>query len=125
MDPKTARKYRRAGRLPSEMPVAVHGRTRPDPFIEVWDDVQKLFENNAGLEAKTVFEYLQRQNPGRFQDGQLRTLQRRVKDWRATEGPAKEVFSSPSNILRGGWALPTSLTWKIWASPYRDRVFRT
>jgi hypothetical protein len=74
------------------MPTAVRGRTRPDPFVEVWDDVQKLFETNAGLEAKTVFEYLQRQNPGHFQDRQLRTLQRRVKDWRATEGPAKEVF---------------------------------
>jgi hypothetical protein len=92
MDPKTARKYRRDGRVPSEMPVVVHGRTRPDPFVEVWDDVQKLFEDNAGLEAKTVFEYLQRQNPGRFQDGQLRTLQRRVKVWRATDGPAREVF---------------------------------
>ena len=92
MDAKTARKYRRAERLPSEMPVAVRGRTRPDPFVEVWDEVQKLFENNAGLEAKTVFDYLQRQDPGRFQDGQLRTLQRRVKDWRATEGPAREVF---------------------------------
>jgi hypothetical protein len=64
----------------------------PTPFIEVWDDVQKLFEDNAGLEAKTVFEFLQRQNPGRFQDGQVRTLQRRVKVWRATEGPAREVF---------------------------------
>jgi hypothetical protein len=92
MDPKTARKYRRDGRLPSEMAAAVHGRTRPDPFVEVWDDVQKLFEDNAGLETKTVFEYLQRQDPGRFQDGQLRTLQRRVKVWRATEGPAREVF---------------------------------
>jgi hypothetical protein len=92
MDPKTARKYRRAGRLTSEMPAAARGRTRPDPFAEAWDEVQKLFENNAGLEAKTVFEYLHRQNPGRFQDGQLRTLQRRVKQWRSTEGPAKEVF---------------------------------
>ena len=92
MDPKTARKYRRDGRLPSEMAAVVHGRTRPDPFVEVWDDVQKLFADNAGLEAKTVFEYLQRQDPGRFQDGQLRTLQRRVKVWRATEGPAREVF---------------------------------
>src|ERR1022692_4924302 len=92
MDPKTARKYRRAGLLPSEIAMAVRGRTRPDPFVEFWEEVEKLFENNAGLEAKTVFEYLQRQNPGRFQDGQLRTLQRRVKDWRATEGPAREVF---------------------------------
>ena len=92
MDAKTARKYRRLDRLPSELPAAVRGRTRPDPFAEVWDDVQKLFEGNAGLEAKTVFEFLQRQNPGRFQDGQVRTLQRRVKVWRATEGPTREVF---------------------------------
>jgi hypothetical protein len=69
---------RRHGRLPSELSTAVRGRTRPDPFIDVWGDVQKLFEDNAGLEAKTVFEFLQRQNPGRFQDGQVRTLQRRV-----------------------------------------------
>ena len=52
--------------------------------------MQKLFEDNAGLEAKTVFEFLQRQDPGRFQDGQVRTLQRRVKVWRATAGPARE-----------------------------------
>jgi hypothetical protein len=92
MDAKTARKYRQLGRLPSELPLAVRGRTRPDPFVDVWDEVQELLRENSGLEAKTVFEYLQRQNPGRFQDGQLRTLQRRVKGWRATEGPAKEVF---------------------------------
>jgi len=92
MDAKTARKYRRLGRVPSELPPAVRGRTRPDPFEEVWEEVQGLYESNAGLEVKTVFEYLQRQSPGRFQDGQLRTLQRGVKGWRATEGPAREVF---------------------------------
>ena len=92
MDAKTARKYRRLGRLPSEMAAVQRGRTRPDPFVEVWEEVQKLYEDHAGLEAKTVFEFLQRKNPGRFQDGQLRTLQRRVKGWRATEGPAREVF---------------------------------
>jgi hypothetical protein len=92
MDAKTARKYRRLGRLPSEMAAVQRGRTRPDPFVEVWGDVQKLYEDHAGLEAKTVFEFLQRKDPGRFQDGQVRTLQRRVKVWRATEGPAREVF---------------------------------
>jgi len=113
MDPKTARKYRRGGRLPSEMQVAVRGRTRPDPFVEVWDAVQRLFETNAGLEARRC-RVLAAAEPRLFQDGQLRTLQRRVKDWRATEGPAREVFSH-SNILRVGWALPTSRTWKSWA----------
>ena len=92
MDAKRARKYRQLSRLPSELPLAVRGRTRPDPFVGGWDDVQKLLEANAGFEAKTVFEYMQQQPPGRFQDGQLRTLQRRVKGWRATEGPAREVF---------------------------------
>jgi hypothetical protein len=47
---------------------------------------------NPGLQAKTVFQELQRRYPGRFDDGQLRTFQRRVKIWRATEGPGREVF---------------------------------
>jgi hypothetical protein len=64
---------------------------RPDPF-GVWNEVRELLEVNAGLEAKTVFEHLQRQYPGQFQDGQLRTFQRKVKHWRATEGPEREVF---------------------------------
>ena len=47
---------------------------------------------NPALEAKTLFAALQRQYPERFADGQLRTLQRRIKQWRATEGPAQEVY---------------------------------
>src|SRR6516164_10021364 len=92
MDRKTARKYLRARRLPSELPQAPRQRTRADAFGEVWGELQELLQINPGLEAKTLFEYVQRQYPGRFQDGQLRTLQRRVKVWRATEGPSKEVF---------------------------------
>jgi hypothetical protein len=92
MDRKTARKYLREGRLPSELPQAPRWRTREDPFEEVWGELQELLEINPGLEAKTLFEYLQRLYAGRFEDGQLRTLQRRVKVWRATEGPSKEVF---------------------------------
>jgi hypothetical protein len=91
MDAKTARKYRRLERLPSELPVKPRGR-RPDPFADVWGEVREQLEVSAGLEAKTLFEYLQRRYPGRFQDGQLRTLQRHVKYWRATEGPSREVF---------------------------------
>ena len=92
MDAKTARKYRRLGRVPSELTPGPRWRTREDCFQEVWGEVQSLLEMNPGLEAKTIFEYLQRRYAGRFADGQLRTLQRRVKVWRATEGPVKEVF---------------------------------
>jgi hypothetical protein len=92
MDEKTARKYRRLGKLPSEIEQPRTWRTRKDPFEDVWHEIKSMLEINAGLEAKTIFEEFQRRNPGQFADGQLRTLQRRIKVWRASEGPAKEVF---------------------------------
>ncbi len=98
MDAKTARKYLRLGQVPTELPVVPRGRTRPDPFGGVWEEVRQLLQVNAGLEAKAVFEHLQRCDPGQFADGQLRTFQRRVKAWRATEGPAKEVFFAQQHV---------------------------
>ncbi len=92
MDEKTARKYRRSSKLPSESRPEHTWRTRTDPFDAVWDGLKAHLTAEPGLEAKTLFEYLQREHPGRFQDGQVRTLQRRVKTWRALEGPGKEVF---------------------------------
>ena len=90
MDEKTARKYRNLNKLPSEIKVDHTWRTREDPFDEVWEDVKGKLKINPGLEAKTLFEDLQRRYPGAFADGQLRTLQRRVKTWRALEGSHKE-----------------------------------
>src|SRR5579884_3901043 len=98
MDPKTARKYLRDGHLPSESKVDRNWRTRPDPFAEVWEELRGLVDAHPGLEAKTLFESLQRQHPGRFSDGQLRTLQRWLKHWRGTEGPGKEVFFSQRHV---------------------------
>jgi transcriptional regulator with XRE-family HTH domain len=92
MDAKTARKYLRDRRLPSEMKQKHLWRTRADPFEELWPELRERLTLEPGLQAKTLFEYLQRTFPGRFSDGQLRTLQRRIKHWRATEGPAREVF---------------------------------
>src|SRR6516162_10044376 len=92
MDPKTARKYLKQNRLPSELKRERHWRTREDPFSDVWERVRQQIEESPGLEAKTLFEWLQREYPGRFADGQIRTLQRRIKVWRATEGPTQEVY---------------------------------
>jgi len=92
MDEKTARKYRKLGKSPNELKKERNWRTRKDPFLEVWYEVSAMLDLNPGLEAKTLFEDLQKRYPGRFSDGQLRTFQRRVKTWRATEGPSKEVF---------------------------------
>ena len=92
MAEKTARKYRSLGRLPSQAKAEHTWRTRPDPFADVWPGLERLLRTNPALQAKTLFTHLQRQHPGRFPDGQLRTLQRRVKRWRALAGPPKEVF---------------------------------
>lgn len=98
MAPKTAREYLRDPRLPSERKEDRKWRTRADPFNGVWDEVREQVAANPGLEAKTLFEALQRKYPGRFADGQVRTLQRRLKRWRATEGPEREVFFTQQHL---------------------------
>jgi hypothetical protein len=56
MSEPTARKYREAGKLPSELKGKHTWRTRPDAFAEVWVEAQALLERDSGLQAKTVFE---------------------------------------------------------------------
>ncbi|MBC8166372.1 MAG: IS21 family transposase [Bryobacteraceae bacterium] len=92
MDPKTARKYLEDRRLPSEMRQKHTWRTRLDPFADTWEEIRRLLIAAPDLQAKTLFEHLQRTYPGRFRDGQVRTLRRRINYWRATEGPPREVF---------------------------------
>lgn len=92
MDEKTARKYRDSGLRPSQCRTDHTWRTRADPFEDVWSEIETMVKAAPGLEAKTVFEEMQRRHMGRFAEGQLRTLQRRIKVWRAMQGPAKEVF---------------------------------
>jgi len=54
----------------------------PRSIVDVWGEIRELLGGNAGLAANAILEYLQRNNPGRFQDGQLRALQWKVKNWR-------------------------------------------
>jgi len=101
---KTAHKYLKNGKLPSQCKVEHTWPTRQDPFAEDWVFVEQMLEDTqATLEAKTLFEYLQRAYPGRYHNGQLRTLQRRVKVWKALCGPSKEVFFS-QHYEPGQWA---------------------
>lgn len=127
MDEKTARKYRELGKLPSEVKVEHTWRTREDPFTEVWEEVKAKLEINPGLEAKTLFEDLQRRYPGRFTDGQLRTLQRRVKIWRTLEGPAKEVFfpqvHRPGELCQSDFTDMKALGVTIQGQPFEHLVY--
>ena len=98
MDVKTARKYLASGKQPSEEKPERTWRTRLDPFVRVRKEVEEQIDAYPGLEAKTIFEALQRKYPGEFADGQLRTLQRHLKRWRATAGPGREVFYSQHHV---------------------------
>ena len=127
MDEKTARNYRRLGKLPSELEQPHTWRTRKDPFEDVWHEIKSMLEINAGLEAKSIFEDLQRRNPGRFADGQLRTLQRRIKVWRASEGPAKEVFfpqlHHPGQLSQSDFTHMNKLAVSIGGRPFDHLIY--
>ena len=94
MSVRTAQMWQ-TGPLPSESKRPRHWRTWPDAFVGVWDsDIVPLLQadEKGVLQAGTLLEMLEAKHPGQFGVGQLRTLQRRVRDWRALHGPAKEVF---------------------------------
>jgi transposase len=98
MSERTARKYQRSGRSPSQEKVAHTWRTRPDPFEEVWPEIQALLNQDGGLQAKTIWIELNERHAGRFSVGQLRTLQRRVLAWRRRCGPEREVFFPQTHV---------------------------
>jgi hypothetical protein len=128
MDAKTARKYRRLGKLPGEVITMDRDwRTRPDVFAEVWPELEALLDSNPGLEAKTLFADLQRRLPGIFADGQLRTLQRRIKQWRAEHGPAKEVFFAqvhhPGRLAASDFTHCTELGVTINGIPFDHMIY--
>ena len=60
-----------------------HWRTRQDPFVGVWPEVLGWLELEPDTTAKEIFDRLSEANPSKFSSGQLRTLQRRVGEWRA------------------------------------------
>jgi len=94
MTAKTARRWE-SGPLPSTSWSPRTYRTRPDPLAGVWDEhvVPMLKGDEKGeLQATTILDELKHKPGVSIEDSQLRTVQRRVRDWRAVEGPGKEVY---------------------------------
>ena len=94
MSERTARRWQH-GALPSTAKAPRTWRTREDPFADVWasEVVPQLVADTAGrLQVLTLFKALCRRHPGRFRPGQLRTLQRRVREWRVQYGPDREAY---------------------------------
>lgn len=94
MSVRSARTWEQ-GLLPSQTVGSRTWRTRADPFAAVWatEVLPRLVaDEDGGLEATTIFDALRDAHPEQFEPGQVRTLQRRIRQWRALHGPAKEVY---------------------------------
>jgi hypothetical protein len=83
------------GAMPSATKTARGWRTRPDPFAALWaTEVIPLLiaDTNGVLESTTILAELRRRHGDECSGAQLRTLQRRIHEWRVLHGPAKEVM---------------------------------
>ncbi|MCU1325223.1 MAG: transposase [Bryobacterales bacterium] len=103
-------------------------RTREDPFESVWTTIQQWLNEKPEATAKELFQRLQQQRPESFPAGQLRTLQRRVKEWRTAIarrlvlGAGSEAALMPSIRAEAtSLAEETSLI-EMGASPQTPRI---
>ena len=126
MDRKSGRKYRE-GKVPSESQAAHTWRTRLDPLAAVWPELQAELEQAPGLQANTLLALMQERHPGEYGNELLRTLQRRLKRWRATSGPAKEVFFAqvhePGRLGASDFTHLTNLGVTIGGQPFAHLVY--
>lgn len=76
---------------------ARYWRTREDPFKNVWTDILLWLQSAPDSTAKSLLQRLKENHPEQFVDGQLRTLQRRVGEWRRTMA-RNLIFSGMNDI---------------------------
>jgi hypothetical protein len=95
----TARRIEREPRPPSGRREPRHWRTREDPLSLVWDSfIVPLLQAAPGLKPVTVLHELERAFPGAYGEQIRRTLERRMRDWRAVHGPEREVMFPQTHV---------------------------
>jgi len=123
----TVNKYDKESHPPSESKKKRTHLTRQNPFDDVWGEIEDLLKINTGLEIKSIFEDLQRRHPGLFQDGQKRTLERRIKLWRLINGPGKEVIFTqvhhPGDLAASDYTKMDKLKITIQGKPFDHMLY--
>jgi len=124
---RTARRIERGIHQPSHHSPRTW-RTRIDPFADVWEsELVPLLNHSPKLKAITLLEKLQETHPDRFPSSMRRTLERRVRQWRAEQGPEKEIFF-PQEHLPGRQGLSdftdmNKLQVRIAGVPFEHRLY--
>jgi transposase len=126
MDRKTARKYlKNPERLSQPRPARVW-RTRVDTLAQIWPVAEPRLRSAPELEAKALFEHLLLIRPQLMQETQLRTFQRRVRQWKLVHGPTPEVIfpqtHSPGEVLQLDWTHAKELAVSIAGQPLDHRL---
>lgn len=125
---KTVSKYEQSGLLPSQRKKARTYRTRPDAFADEWPILEKMLTAAPELEAKTLFDWLCQQQPGKYQDGQLRTLQRRVTTWRALnqgQTASLDQVREPGEMMQLDGTWMTELEVTIEGQPFKHMLIHS
>jgi len=124
---RTARKYEQAGKLPSQMKKPRTHRTRDNPFVDDWSWVEAQIRDDPALQTKTLFALLCAAFPGRYQEGQLRTLQRHVQAWRIRHGPGQEIMFPqvhlPGRMAQSDFTSMNALGVSLAGTPFAHLVY--
>jgi hypothetical protein len=128
MSVRTARRVERATALPSQRGPR-RWRTREDPLAAVWEsEVVPLLERDALLNAVTLLEELQRRHPGQYPHAVLRTLQRRLRQWRALHGAEREVYFAqehpPGRLGLSDFTVADDLEVEIGGASFDHRLYQ-
>jgi len=125
---RTGRRIEADPRLPSQRRTE-RGRTVPDPLEAVWEPVLlPILERDAAVQAVTLLRHLQVTDPDAFPDDRVRrTLERRVRDWRALHGAARDVIfrqtPEPGRMALSDFTDAAELGVTIVGAPFPHRLY--
>lgn len=123
---QTASKYIHANKEPQELQQKHDWRTRPDPLEKVWPTAVAMLSQAPELEAKALFEHLASEPQSGLEERHLRTFQRRVRHWHATQGAEQEMYFAqnrkPGQLMQLDWTHAKDLKVTI-AGELLDHLF--
>ncbi len=123
---ETAKKYLRSGGKMMQKETRDY-QTRKDCFADSWPDIEEMLRIDPGLQSQTLMQWLIDQDEQKYVWGQLRTLQRRIRRWRALKGPDQEVMFPqrhiPGKQSQSDWTHCNQLAVTIDGQPFEHMLF--
>lgn len=125
---RSARRIETSQSLPSQR-LMRQWRTREDPLAAVWEsEILPLLTANPQLSAITLLEEFNRRYPAAYGPSMLRTLQRRVRQWRAVHGAEREVFFAqehpPGRQGLSDFTVANDLDVSLQGVPFEHRLYQ-